>query len=118
MELAELIDAVKAAKTKDALEALVKAELAIDLDKRKTLKALRAETLKGLGVTVDEGDDTDDTEPPADEAPAQIAPPALDEAPAPAIEPATGNRLLRHKATGRTFVWAPVLAALADLEEV
>lgn len=43
MDLADLIAAVKAAATKDALETLVKDELSLDLDKRKTLKALRAD---------------------------------------------------------------------------
>lgn len=158
MELADLIAAVKAAATKDALEALVKAELAIDLDKRKALKALRAEVLKGLGETTEEGgdDDTDGSEaatgspgegsekvgsaaaqvsglPAAPApvpalasqpvaavtpAPAPVTPPALEEAPEPEHKPAPGNRLLRNKTTGRTFVWTPALAKLADLEEV
>lgn len=55
MELTELIEAVKAAQDKAALEALVKTELELDLDKRKSLDTLRAEVLKGLGVT--EGDE-------------------------------------------------------------
>lgn len=46
----ELIAAVKAAKTKDELEALVKAELGIDLDKRRGLENLRADILAGLGA--------------------------------------------------------------------
>ena len=164
MELADLIAAVKAAATKDALEALVKAELAIDLDKRKALKALRAEVLKGLGETTEEGgdDDTDGGEaatgspgegpekvgsaaaqvsglpaapapvpalasqPDAGAsqpvaavtpAPAPVTPPALEEAPELEIKPAAGNRMLRNKTTGRTFVWTPALAKLADLEE-
>ncbi|MGP9826893.1 hypothetical protein ACT048_20685 [Ectopseudomonas khazarica] len=58
MELNELISAVKAAKDKNELEALVKAELQIDLDKRKSLDTLRAEVLKGLGV--EEGEPGDD----------------------------------------------------------
>lgn len=165
MELAELIAAVKAAATKDALESLVKAELSLDLDKRKSLKALRAEVLKGLGETAEEGDDEDGGDAkgdatigegsgPADSAgdtagaPAEnpaattvatavaapapaatakpsaapvqapVTPPALDEAPAPAPAPVASNRLLRNKSTGRTFIWTPALAALADLEEV
>ncbi|MCP9337641.1 hypothetical protein [Stutzerimonas xanthomarina] len=166
MDLADLIAAVKAAATKDALETLVKDELSLDLDKRKTLKALRAEVLKGLGETVEEsGDDDADgsetgtgspgespengtaaaqaPEPAAAPAPtpdpestaaapqpvaattsivtptpASVTPPALDEAPEPAIKPAVGNRLLRHKVTGRTVLWTPALSKLADLEEV
>lgn len=165
MELAELISAVKAAATKDALESLVKTELSLDLDKRKSLKALRAEVLKGLGETAEEGDDEDggdtngngatdegsapagstgDTagasaetpaaapvapvaaapapaaapEPSPGPAPAPVSPPELEEGPEPEIQPAVGNRLLRHKTTGRTFVWTPALAASADLEEV
>jgi len=132
MELAELIAAVKAAATKDALESLVKAELSLDLDKRKALKTLRAEVLKGLGEDAEEGDDTRDddeapaafeiaadapAEPPAPES-APVTPPALVEAPEPEIPAAVGNRLLRHKTTGRTFVWTPALSRLADLEEV
>ncbi|MBD9415924.1 hypothetical protein IB234_15280 [Pseudomonas sp. PDM16] len=49
----ELIAAVKAAKTKDELEALVKAELSIDLDKRRKLEDLRADVLSGLGADLD-----------------------------------------------------------------
>ena len=129
MELAELIAAVKAATTKDALESLVKAELSLDLDKRKTLKALRAEVLKGLGVDAEEGDDARDEEeaPAAFEIAADspvepqaepVTPPALEEAPEPEIPAAVGNRLLRHRGTGRTFIWTPALSRLADLEEV
>jgi pyruvate/2-oxoglutarate dehydrogenase complex dihydrolipoamide acyltransferase (E2) component len=165
MDLADLIAAVKAAATKDALETLVKDELSLDLDKRKTLKALRAEVLKGLGETVEEGGDDDADagetasgspgessekvgnaaaqapEPPAaptltpaptsqpdaaaiqpvaaaTPAPAPVTPPALDEAPEPAIEPTVGNRLLRHKVSGRTVLWTPALSKLVDLEEV
>lgn len=131
MELAELIAAVKTAATKDALESLVKTELSLDLDKRKSLKALRAEVLKGLGENAEEGDNTGEEEAPAAieiaaDVPAKplapeaapITPPALEEAPEPEHKPAPGNRLLRHKTTGRTFVWTPALAASADLEEV
>lgn len=169
MELADLIAAVKAAATKDALEALVKSELSLDLDKRKSLKSLRAEVLKGLGETVEEGDGDDDdasgegaagdssapaggageggapadtsapaaptpaptptsvpvaaapaaaSEPTSAPAPAPVTPPVLEEMPEPEIAPAEGNRLLRHKTTGRTFVWTPALSKLSDLEEV
>lgn len=55
MEIEELIAAVKAANDKAELEALVKRELELDLDKRKSLDTLRAEVLKGLGVA--EGDE-------------------------------------------------------------
>lgn len=160
MELAELIAAVKTAATKDALETLVKDELSLDLDKRKTLRALRAEVLKGLGETAeDDADDNGETEngtpgdssettgsvgapaaPPApapaaapavitpervaapapspSPAPAPVTPPDLDEAPEPESKPTVGNRLLKHKETGRTFVWTPALSTLAELEEV
>lgn len=50
MELHELIEAVKAAVDKGALEALVLNELGLNLDKRKGLETLRAEVLSGLGV--------------------------------------------------------------------
>lgn len=46
----ELIAAVKAAKTKDELEILVKEELGIDLDKRRKLEDLRGDILAGLGA--------------------------------------------------------------------
>ncbi|MWV17561.1 hypothetical protein F3I16_16080 [Pseudomonas sp. L-22-4S-12] len=46
----ELIAAVKAAKTKDELEILVKEELGIDLDKRRKLEDLRSDILAGLGA--------------------------------------------------------------------
>jgi len=128
MELADLIAAVKAAATKDALESLVKAELSLDLDKRKALKTLRAEVLKGLGVDAEEGDEAEDEQAPgaadiAADAPVEpqaepVTPPALEEAPEPEIPAAVGNRLLRHKTTGRTIVWTPALSRLADLEEV
>lgn len=164
MDLADLIAAVKAAATKDALETLVKDELSLDLDKRKTLKALRAEVLKGLGETVEESVDDDGSEtgtgspgespengtaaaqapepaaapaptpdpestaaapppvaattPMVTPTPAPVTPPDLDEAPEPAIKPTVGNRLLRHKVTGRTVLWTPALSKLADLEEV
>lgn len=55
MELEELIAAVKAANDKAELEALVKTELELDLDKRKSLDTLRAEVLKGLGVEEGKG---------------------------------------------------------------
>ncbi|MGP3789773.1 hypothetical protein [Pseudomonas sp. B392_1p] len=50
MELHELIEAVKAAKDKGELETLVKRELGIDLDRRKSLEVLRQSVLAGLGV--------------------------------------------------------------------
>ncbi|SEJ46712.1 hypothetical protein SAMN05216201_10987 [Pseudomonas linyingensis] len=50
MELHELIEAVKAAADKGALEALVLAELGLNIDKRKSLETLRAEVLAGLNA--------------------------------------------------------------------
>ncbi|MHB0820123.1 hypothetical protein ACYCFK_17835 [Stutzerimonas stutzeri] len=73
MELNELIAAVKAAKDKAELEALVKAELQIDLDRRKSLETLRGEVLKGLGA--DAGESGGD-EPQKEKAPEQAEPPA------------------------------------------
>ncbi|WXL27756.1 hypothetical protein WG219_10015 [Ectopseudomonas mendocina] len=49
----ELIAAVKAAKTKDELEILVKQELGIDLDKRRKLEDLRGDILAGLGAVLE-----------------------------------------------------------------
>lgn len=60
----ELIAAVKAAKTKDELEALVKGELGIDLDKRRGLETLRTDILAGLGVTDDAQEQGGDTGQP------------------------------------------------------
>lgn len=57
----ELIAAVKAAQSKDDLEALVKGELGIDLDKRRKLEDLRADILAGLGVTDDAQEPSNDT---------------------------------------------------------
>lgn len=57
----ELIAAVKAAKTKDELEALVKGELGIDLDKRRGLDTLRTDILAGLGATDDAQEQGGDT---------------------------------------------------------
>lgn len=60
----ELVAAVKAAKTKDELEALVKAELGIDLDKRRGLETLRTDILAGLGVADDAQEQGGDTGQP------------------------------------------------------
>lgn len=61
MELKDLIAAVKAAKTKNELADLVSDELSLDLNKNKTMKALRAEVLNGLGVTEDDSADEDNS---------------------------------------------------------
>lgn len=140
MELKDLIAAVKAAKTKNELADLVSDELSLDLNKNKTMKALRAEVLNGLGVTEDDGADEGEPEvliDPAAEGADQtvtaaiekldsgdvivtqpLVVPAADEAPAPAPKPSTENRLLRNTKSGRTFIWTPVLAKLPDMEEV
>lgn len=140
MELKDLIAAVKAAKTKNELADLVSDELSLDLNKNKTMKALRAEVLSGLGVTEDDSADEDKPEelidPAAEEADQTatatiekpdsgavivtqpLTVPAADEAPAPAPKPSTENRLLRNTKSGRVFIWTPVLAKLPDMEEV
>ena len=140
MELKDLIAAVKAAKTKNELADLVSDELSLDLNKNKTMKALRAEVLNGLGVTEDDSADEGEPEvlidPAAEGADQTVTPtiekldsgavivtqpltvPAADEAPAPAPKPSTENRLLRNTKSGRTFIWTPVLAKLPDMEEV
>ena len=140
MELKDLIAAVKAAKTKNELADLVSDELSLDLNKNKTMKALRAEVLNGLGVTEDDSADEDNPEElvdlSAEEADQTVTAaiekldsgavivtqplvvPAADEAPAPAPKPSTENRLLRNTKSGRTFIWTPVLAKLPDMEEV
>lgn len=140
MELKDLIAAVKAAKTKNELADLVSDELSLDLNKNKTMKALRAEVLNGLGVTEDDSADEDKPEELVDlsaEGADQtvtaaiekldsgavivtqpLTVPAADEAPAPAPKPSTENRLLRNTKSGRTFIWTPVLAKLPDMEEV
>ena len=128
MELHELIEAVKAAKDKGELEALVKRELSIDLDRRKSLEVLRQSVLAGLGsdarAAVEEAAPEAEelaqapveAEVPAEEQPKltmpEIADELAEEVPAPHL------RLLRNKKTGREFVWTPALAKLADLEEV
>lgn len=68
MELYELIEAVKAAKNKNELEDLVKRELGIDLDKRKSLAVLRQSVLSGLGVEAAAGAGEPDPENDAAEA--------------------------------------------------
>ena len=140
MELKDLIAAVKAAKTKNELADLVSDELSLDLNKNKTMKALRAEVLNGLGVTEDDSADEDKPEELIDLAAEEadqtvtatterldsgavivtqpLTVPAADEAPAPAPKPSTENRLLRNTKSGRTFIWTPVLAKLPDMEEV
>ena len=140
MELKDLIAAVKAAKTKNELADLVSDELSLDLNKNKTMKALRAEVLNGLGVTEDDSADEDKPEELIDLAAEEadqtvtaaaeesdsgavivtqpLVVPAADEAPAPAPKPSTENRLLRNTKSGRTFIWTPVLAKLPDMTEV
>ena len=140
MELKDLIAAVKAAKTKNELADLVSDELSLDLNKNKTMKALRAEVLNGLGVTEDDSADEDKPEELIDLAAEEadqtvtttterldsgavivtqpLTVPAAYEAPAPAPKPSTENRLLRNTKSGRTFIWTPVLAKLPDMEEV
>lgn len=145
MELKDLIAAVKAAKTKNELADLVSDELSLDLNKNKTMKALRAEVLNGLGVTEDDSADEDkpDEDKPeelidlaAEEADQTVTAtaeesdsgavivtqpltvPAADEAPAPAPKPSTENRLLRNTKSGRIFIWTPVLAKLPGMTEV
>ena len=140
MELKDLIAAVKAAKTKNELADLVSDELSLDLNKNKTMKALRAEVLNGLGATEDDSADEDKPEELVDlsakgadqtvtaateklDSGAVIVTqpltvPAADEAPAPSPKPSTDNRLLRNTESGRTFIWTPVLAKLPGMEEV
>ena len=140
MELKDLIGAVKAAKTKGDLAELVSKELSLDLDTSKTMKALRAEVLNGLGVTEDDSAGEDEPEvliDPAAEGADQtvtataeesdsgavivtqpLVVPAADEAPAPAPKPSTENRLLRNTKSGLTFIWTAALAKLPDMTEV
>ena len=140
MELKDLIAAVKAAKTKNELADLVSDELSLDLNKNKTMKALRAEVLNGLGVTEDDSADEDKPEELIDLAAEEadqtvtaaiekldsgavivtqpLVVPVADEAPAPAPKPSTENRLLRNTKSGRTFIWTPVLAKLPGMTEV
>lgn len=140
MELKDLIAAVKAAKTKNELADLVSDELSLDLNQNKTMKALRAEVLNGLGVTEDDSAGEDEPEvliDPAAEGADQtvtataeeldngavivtqpLVVPAAEDPPAPAPKPSTDNRLLRNTKSGRTFIWTPALAKLPDMEEV
>lgn len=114
MELHELIEAVKAAADKGALEALVLAELGLNIDKRKSLETLRAEVLAGLGAQGGES-----APEPAMPVPAQnpiLQLPEIEDDPEPAM-PVPKQRLLRHKGNGRLLVWTPALAGLAELEE-
>lgn len=141
MELKDLIAAVKSAKTKADLADLVKENLDLDLNTNKTMKALRAEVLNGLGVTEDDSAGEDEPEALIDPAAAEgadqtvtataeeldngavivtqpLVVPAAEDPPAPAPKPSTDNRLLRNTKSGRTFIWTPVLAKLPDMEEV
>lgn len=140
MELKDLIAAVKAAKTKNELADLVSDELSLDLNKNKTMEALRAEVLNGLGVTEDDSAGEDEPEvfvDPAAEGADQtvtataeeldngavivtqpLVVPAAEDPSAPAPKPSTDNRLLRNTKSGRTFIWTPVLAKLPGMEEV
>lgn len=59
MGLHELIEAVKAATTKEDLADLVQKELEVSIDRRKSLETLRAEVLVGLtGAVSDVGPDS------------------------------------------------------------
>ena len=140
MELNELIEAVQAATTKDGLEALVRDELGIDVDKRKRLSDIRAEVLQGLGVeqgseSADDGDGQSgegkpDSAAPVAEAVARssldwqlvgddtIQPPPPEVEPPKTAIPEAKNRLLRNKSTGRTFIWTKELAKLSVMEEI
>ncbi|WP_347506196.1 hypothetical protein [Pseudomonas anguilliseptica] len=119
MELHELVEAVKAATDKNALEALVKAELSIDLDKRKSLESLRSEILTGLGVdpAVVEPVPIQPAEQPSVAVVVSDLLPPAEEAEVVAAE-VMRNRLLRHQVSGRTFIWTPELAKQPFLEEV
>lgn len=99
LSIEDLIAAVKAAKTKDGLEALVKEQLGLDIDKRRALKDLRTEVLAGLS-----DDKVDEELPELEDEPEQPEQPK--------------QRLMRNKKTGRTYIWTPILAKLPDLEEV
>ena len=138
MGLNELIEAVKAATTKDALESLVKQHLGIDLDKRKALETLRAEVLKGLGAESEVGADAGEqgggstelapnTAPSAagqatEQAPeagqAAVSLPSLEEDEAEEPEPATAPRMLLNTENKRQFAWSPELAALPHMKEL
>lgn len=135
MGLNELIEAVKAATTKDALESLVKQHLGIDLDKRKALETLRAEVLKGLGAESDSGvgagDQGGGAEPgiaPSaagqvtalvpEAGQAAVSLPPLEEDDAEEPEPAQAPRLLLNTENNRQFAWSPELAALPHMREL
>lgn len=136
MVLNELITAVKAAATKDALESLVKEHLGIDLDKRKALETLRAEVLKGLGAeseagagTGEQGGNTElapNTAPSAagqttEQAPkagqAAVSLPSLEEE-TEEPEPTKAPRMLLNTENKRQFAWSPELAALPHMKEL
>jgi hypothetical protein len=137
MGLNELITAVKAAATKDALESLVKEYLGIDLDKRKALETLRAEVLKGLGAESEAGAGTGEqggntelapntapsaagqiTEQASEAGQAAVSLPSLEEDEAEEPEPAKAQRMLLNTENKRQFAWSPELAALPHMKEL
>lgn len=137
MGLNELIEAVKAATTKDALESLVKQHLGIDLDKRKALETLRAEVLKGLGAEPEVGAGAGEqgggsTELAPNTAPSAagqamqqvpedsqaVSLPSLEEDEAEEPEPAKAQRMLLNTENKRQFAWSPELAALPHMKEL
>lgn len=137
MGLNELIEAVKAATTKDALESLVKQHLGIDLDKRKALETLRAEVLKGLGAEPEVGAGAGEqgggsTELAPDTAPSAagqamqqvpedsqaVSLPSLEEDETEEPEPAKAPRILLNTENKRQFAWSPELAALPHMKEL
>lgn len=114
----ELIAAVKAAKTKDELEALVKAELGIDLEKRRGLETLRTDILAGLGVTDDAQEQGGDTgQPGADQEQQEQA---LQQPAEPLIvdtAPVVGTAAIEHVLldSGAGLALAPELPELPEL---
>jgi hypothetical protein len=96
----------------------------IDLDLRQTMASLKEGITAALNdVRADLHGEPGTGEKPADTATGaapepDIQLPTLGDEPEPEPKQPAAGRILRHKETGREFVWTPALAKLANLEEV
>lgn len=116
MELKDLIAAVKAAKTKNELADLVSDELSLDLNKNKTMKALRAEVLNGLGVTEDDSAEEDKPEEDKPEELIDLAAEGADQAITAAAEEADQavTPTIEKMDSGAVIVTQPLTVPAAD----
>lgn len=110
MGLHELIEAVKAATTKEDLADLVQKELDVSIDRRKSLETLRAEVLVGLAGAVS------DVGPDSLGSAAVVEPQPEPSAAQPAALPEVGQDLVENAAVAVAMADKAVPAAATVLE--